>query len=77
MIQLTRLNHQTFYINSDLIETIETTPDTVISMTTGRRLLVIESADEILQKIIQFRVLCSINGRFACQEGQEKEGSET
>lgn len=55
MIKVTRLNKKEFYINSELIEFIEETPDTVISMTTGRKLVVEESAEDILNQIIEFR----------------------
>lgn len=55
MIHLTRLNHQSLVLNSDLIEFIETTPDTVISLTTGQKLTVRESSDEVIQRIILFR----------------------
>ena len=40
MIEVTRLNGTTVLINSDLIETVEETPDTVISLTTGKSLIV-------------------------------------
>lgn len=55
MIKVTRLNKKEFYINSDLIEFIEETPDTVISMTTGRKLVVEESAEYIINQVIEFR----------------------
>jgi flagellar protein FlbD len=42
-------------LNSDLIEHMETTPDTVIALTTGQKLVVLESADEVIQKVIDFR----------------------
>ncbi|MDR3348034.1 MAG: flagellar FlbD family protein [Acidaminococcales bacterium] len=44
-----------FVLNSDLIETIEETPDTVITLTSGRKLIVEESAKEIVKKILEFR----------------------
>ena len=40
MIEVTRLNGTTVLINSDLIETVEETPDTVISLTTGKKFIV-------------------------------------
>ena len=43
MIEVTRLNGTTVLINSDLIETVEETPDTVISLTTGKKFIVKES----------------------------------
>jgi flagellar protein FlbD len=42
-------------LNADLIEHIETTPDTVVSLTNGQKFVVLESADEIVSKVIQFR----------------------
>lgn len=55
MITVTRLNHSHIVLNSDLIEQIETTPDTVISLTTGQRIMVLESTEELVRKIIEFR----------------------
>ena len=55
MIQVTRLNHVPLVLNSDLIEHVEVTPDTVITLTTGQKFLVLESADEILTRVIAFR----------------------
>jgi flagellar protein FlbD len=55
MIRVTRLNHVPLILNSDLIEHIETTPDTVITLTSGPKLLVLESADEIVRRVVEFR----------------------
>ena len=55
MIAVTRLNHSGVVINSDLVEQIESTPDTVITMTTGQKLMVLESTDEIVERIKEFR----------------------
>jgi len=55
MIRLTRINRVPLVLNSDLIEHVEVTPDTVITLTTGRKLVVMESADEVIQKVIEFR----------------------
>lgn len=55
MIKLTRLNGKEFVLNIDLIEFIESTPDTVISTTTGKKLVVIEQVDEIIDRIVEFR----------------------
>ena len=57
MIRLTRLNLAPFVLNSDLIEHIDVTPDTVIALTTGQILRVRETADEVLERIIEFRRL--------------------
>jgi flagellar protein FlbD len=55
MIHVTRLNHTPVVLNCDLIEEIETTPDTVISMTTGQKIMVLESTEEIIERIRLFR----------------------
>lgn len=57
MIRLTRINRVPLVLNSDLIEHVEATPDTVIALTTGQKLMVMESADEVIQKVIEFRRL--------------------
>ena len=55
MIHLTRLNHLPLVVNSDLIEHIEITPDTVIALTTGQKFLVLETADEVVERVVRFR----------------------
>jgi flagellar protein FlbD len=55
MIRLTRINRVPLVLNSDLIEHVEATPDTVIALTTGQKFVVLESADEVVQKVIDFR----------------------
>jgi flagellar protein FlbD len=55
LISLTRLNRIAVIVNSDLIELIESTPDTVISMTTGEKIVVREAPHEIVNRIRDFR----------------------
>jgi len=55
MIRLTRINHVPLVLNSDLIEHVEITPDTVIAMTSGQKFMVLESADEVIERVIGFR----------------------
>ena len=55
MIRLTRLNRAPMVLNSDLIEHIDVTPDTVITLTTGQILRVRETADEVVERIVEFR----------------------
>jgi flagellar protein FlbD len=55
MIQVTRINRNRFVLNSDLIEQIESTPDTVITLTNGQKLVVMDSEEEIVRKVIAFR----------------------
>ncbi|MBN2160578.1 MAG: flagellar FlbD family protein [Spirochaetes bacterium] len=55
MIQLHRLNKTEFTLNDHHIETIEETPDTVITLTNDRKYIVAESVEEIIEKIVHFR----------------------
>jgi len=55
MIRLTRLNHVPLIVNADLIEHVEVTPDTVVALTTGQKFMVLESAEEVVEKVVQFR----------------------
>ena len=55
MITLTRLNGQPFAVNSDLIERIDSTPDTVITLVDGTKYLVSESLDQVVNAVRTFR----------------------
>ena len=55
MIVLTRLNSKPLMVNSDLIKFVEQSPDTVITLLNGEKLLVRESAEEVRNLIAQFR----------------------
>ncbi|MFH1010062.1 MAG: flagellar FlbD family protein [bacterium] len=55
MIPLTRLNGQNFYLNLDFIESIEACPDTLITLTNGKHLLVQETPDEISDRVLSLR----------------------
>lgn len=59
VIPVTRLNGQTIIINLDLIETLEQTPDTVITLTNGKKFVVRESVNEIVAEIVRFKRLVS------------------
>jgi len=58
MINVTRLNDKVFTINSDLIEMMEETPDTVITLTGGNKFVVSESIEVLLERIVEFRRRC-------------------
>lgn len=55
MVEVTRFNKEKIIINADLIEMIEATPDTVITMTTGKKFVVKETKEEIVDKVILYR----------------------
>jgi len=61
MIKVTRLNGQPIYLNSALIEFIESTPDTIITLTTGKKVIIIENIEYVIDKIIEFNA--KINSR--------------
>ena len=70
MIRLTRINHVPLVLNSDLIEHIEVTPDTVISLTNGQKFMVLEPADEVVSRVIDFRRSIAHGGGYFSKEGQ-------
>ena len=55
MIRLTKLNKTPFVINCELIKFIENAPDTVITLTTGDKVVVRESMEEVIDKVAEFR----------------------
>jgi flagellar protein FlbD len=67
VIQLTRLNHGSpFYVNPDLVERVDTHVDTVVRLTSGSELVVKETAEEIVQRIAEFRArVIALSALFA------------
>ncbi|GAP22479.1 flagellar FlbD family protein [Leptolinea tardivitalis] len=57
MIALTRLNGTKYYLNADLIVTVEGTPDTVISLTNGTKFVVKDRPEEVVHLIIEYQKL--------------------
>jgi len=55
VIQLTRLNNTPLAVNSDLVKFVDAAPDTVITLITGEKVLVRESTEEVIRRIIEFR----------------------
>ena len=55
MISVTRLDGSKFFLNSDLIEAIEATPDTVLTLTSQKKLVVRERPDQVLDSIVAYR----------------------
>jgi flagellar protein FlbD len=55
MIQLTRLNNHPLMVNSDLIKFVEESPDTVLSLVTGEKIVVLETPAQLIEKIVEFR----------------------
>jgi flagellar protein FlbD len=55
MIRLTRLNNQSLTVNSDLIKFVEQSPDTLITLVTGEKIVVREKPEEVMARIVEFR----------------------
>ncbi len=55
MIELTQLSGKTFWINPHMIEYIEKTPDTTLAMLGGKRHVVLESVEEVIARIVEYR----------------------
>ncbi len=55
MIELTKLNDIKFSVNPELIEIVETTPDTVVTLSTGRKLIVKESRQDIKNLVLSYK----------------------
>ena len=55
MIEVHRLNGELFLLNSDMIETVDSTPDTVVRLVNGHRYVVRESHDDIRRAMVDFR----------------------
>jgi len=62
MIELTKLNGIKFVLNCELIESLEETPDTVISTTNGKKIVVAEKVDEVVEKVIEYKrkIFCNL-----------------
>jgi flagellar protein FlbD len=74
MIRVTKLNNEEIVINNDLIEFIETIPETIISLTDGKKIMVKESPDEIIKRVAAFRRMTysmEYPPRSATPEGKE------
>ena len=73
MIALQRLNGQSFVLNADLIETLESTPDTVIKLTTGRTIIALNKVDDIVRKAVKYKQLCHQSIQVVHREKEDTE----
>ena len=55
MIRITRLNNTALIVNADMIEFLEATPDTIVTLTTGRKVVAKESVDEIVDRVVDYK----------------------
>jgi flagellar protein FlbD len=54
MIHVTRLDRRQIIVNADLIKYVESTPDTIMTLTTGEKITVLESPDEVVKRVIDY-----------------------
>ena len=78
MIQLTRLNNHPLIVNSDLIKFIENAPDTVLTLVTGEKVVVLEPSDKVLERIVEFRrsILAGMGVQGASSAGSGGESAQ-
>jgi len=55
MIRLTRLNGKEFVVNADLIKFVDETPDTIVTLTSGEKVMVEEKVDEVVRRVVQYQ----------------------
>ncbi len=72
MIEVTRINKTSFIINADWIETVESTPDTVITLTNGKKYIVTETVDDIIKRVIEYKQKTFILNRTVNDYSVEK-----
>ena len=60
MIKVTRINDAPLVINADLIEFVEASPETIICLTTGKKIMVKQTIDEIIDRVAEFKRKASI-----------------
>jgi uncharacterized protein YlzI (FlbEa/FlbD family) len=73
VIELTRLNNSPLVVNSDLVKFIENTPDTVLTLTTGEKVVVAEPCSVVIAKVVEFRQ--KLFAGFCCQAVTTGHGS--
>lgn len=55
MIEVSKLNGEKYYVNAEAIEFIESTPDTMLTLASGKKFVVLESAYDVVEKIIEYK----------------------
>ena len=57
MIKLTRFDGSEVAVNAELVKFVEAAPDTIVTLTSDQKLLVLETVDEVIERIIEFKKL--------------------
>ena len=59
MIKLTRLNETELVVNAEMIEFVEAIPDTIITLASGKKVMVAEPVDAVVERVIEYRRRCN------------------
>jgi flagellar protein FlbD len=59
MIRLTRLNKNELVINAEMIEFVEAIPDTIVTLTSGKKIMVFEPVDTVVERIVEYKRNCN------------------
>ena len=76
MILVTHLNGNPYYINAELIQAVESTPDTILTLTTREKILVKEKAGQVVERIIQYQQRVHNPGNMSLSQAEDQEGQE-
>ena len=77
MIKLTRFDGSEVAVNAELIKFVEATPDTIVTLTSDQKLLVLETVDEVIEKVLEYKRLAYGQTPAKIDRSEEKEGSQT
>ena len=78
MIQMTRLNGESWWVSADQIESIEKTPDTLLVLLSGKRVMVKETPTEVIDRIVDYkRRIFALPELPVDNQGKENEGITT
>jgi flagellar protein FlbD len=59
MIALSRLNGKQYVLNAEYIEMVEETPDTIVTLTNGKKLMVKDRLDDVVKRVVEYKQLCN------------------
>jgi len=76
MIKLTRFDGSEVAVNAELIKFVESTPDTIVTLTSDQKLLVLETVDEVIEKVLQYRRRAYGQAPAKIDRSEEKEESQ-
>ncbi len=77
MIKLTRFDGSEVAVNAELIKFVESTPDTIVTLTSDQKLLVLETVNEVIERVLEYKRLAYGQAPTKIDGDQEKESSQT